>query len=104
MEWNMRYGQGKRYCVTNHALKDPEMREEGRSSRKGRGRHEKARPFKGRCSVDGELRREQKTTDIAENSSYMADLEFDAAGNLVSVRYDLIRPAWKVRKGKTPKI
>ena len=76
MERDRIYGQGKRYYVTNYALESSGKRY--------------------RRFVNGERRERRKGYDIAEGSCFMADIEFDAAGTVKSVRYDLVRPARKV--------
>ena len=95
MEWNRENGSGKRYYVTDHALKGPGHRPEGRPDRYVSERFSQARQWKYRRSVDGEHHFERNAYEIAEGSCYMADFEFDADGAVTNVRYDLVRPAGK---------
>ena len=78
MDWNRKYGTKKGYCVTNHALEGSRKR------------------YEARRSVNGKCRDGRNVYDIAEGTCYMADIEFDAEGAVICVRYDLVRPARKV--------
>ena len=96
MDRNRENGSGKGYYVTNHALKSfgyryPEGPRETGAEKAGRERQ-----WKYRRSVDGERHVGRNAYDIAEGACYMADIEFDAGGAVRSIRYDLVRPAWKV--------
>lgn len=95
MEMDRNYGQGKRYYVTNHALDGPGMRYAGPKKEYGPARYGHGRQWKYRRTVDGERHEGRNVYDIAEGSCYMADIEFDADGTVMSVRYDLVRPARK---------
>ena len=89
------YGSGKRYYVTNHALGGPGARYEERRKYDAPPRYGHARQWSQRRSVDGERHNGRNVYDIAEECCYMADIEFNPDGTVMSVRYDLVRPARK---------
>jgi len=95
MEMDRMNGQGKRYYVTNHALGGPGARYGERKKEYVPERYGHARQWKYRRSADGERHDRRNVYDIAEEYCYMADIEFDADGTVISVRYDLVRPARK---------
>lgn len=78
MDWDRNNGPWKGYYVTNHALEGSRKR------------------YEARRSVNGKRRDRQNVYEIAEGACYMADIEFDADGAVIRVRYDLVRPARKV--------
>ena len=96
MDWDRKNGSWKGYCVTNHALEGSGTRYGKRPDGYGPGRNGQARQWYTRRSANGERRNGRNAYDIAEGTCYMADIEFDAGGAVVSVRYDLVRPARKV--------
>lgn len=96
MEWNRMNGSGKGYYVTDHALKGSGYRYDGRSYSPRKDGPCRGRQWIYRRSVDGERHDGRNAYDIAEGVCYMADIEFDAGGAVLGIRYDLVRPAGKV--------
>lgn len=96
MDWNRMNGSGKGYYVTDHALRGSGPRYDGRSYGPRNRRFGRERQWISRRSVDGERYNVQNVYDIAEGACYMADIEFDAGGTVLAIRYDLVLPAGKV--------